>query len=134
MALDLVLAIDQGTTGTTVLVVDRKLNVIAKKNKEFRQIFPRPGLVEHDLEDIWRSTYETLGEVLSESKTDPARIAAIGITNQRETVGLWERAGGRPIHHAIVWQDRRTADRCAELKAAGKEPEVQKKTGLVPEK
>jgi glycerol kinase len=129
MTRDLVLAIDQGTTGTTVVAVDSELNVIARENREFRQIFPKPGWVEHDLEDIWASTEQTLTAVLG--KVDAKRVAAIGITNQRETVGLWERANGRPIHHAIVWQCRRTADRCRELKAAGKEEEIKRKTGLV---
>ena len=105
MTRDVVLAIDQGTTGTTVVAVDDKLNVIARENREFRQIFPKPGWVEHDLGDIWASTEETLAAVLS--KVDKSRIASIGITNQRETVGLWDR-NGAPIHNAIVWQCRRT--------------------------
>jgi glycerol kinase len=129
MTRDLVLAIDQGTTGTTVVAVDRGLNVIARENREFRQIFPKPGWVEHDLADIWASTEQTLAAVLSQ--VDAKRVAAIGITNQRETVGLWERASGRPIHNAIVWQCRRTSDRCRALKAAGKEEEIKRKTGLV---
>jgi glycerol kinase len=126
---DVVLAIDQGTTGTTVVAVDRTLNVIAKENREFRQIFPKPGWVEHDLEDIWASTEATLRAVLE--KVDGRRVAAIGITNQRETVGLWDRKTGQPIHNAIVWQCRRTTDRCAELRAAGHSAKVQKRTGLV---
>jgi glycerol kinase len=129
MTRDLVLAIDQGTTGTTVVAVDSELNVIARENREFRQIFPKPGWVEHDLSDIWASTEATLAAVLSQ--VEAKRVAAIGITNQRETVGLWERAGGRPIHNAIVWQCRRTSDRCRELKARGKEEEIRRKTGLV---
>jgi glycerol kinase len=128
---DTVLAIDQGTTGTTVVAVDAKLNVIAKENREFRQIFPKPGWVEHDLEDIWRSTEETLAAVLKNGSIDPRRIAAIGITNQRETVGLWERSTGKAIHNAIVWQCRRTADRCQALKGAGHEEEIRRRTGLV---
>jgi len=131
MSKDIVLAIDQGTTGTTVVAVDRNLNVIAKKNQEFRQIFPKPGWVEHDLEDIWQSTVQTLSAVLAEPEVDAKRIAAIGITNQRETVGLWERNGGRPLHNAIVWQCRRTADRCAELRAEGRIDDVRQRTGLV---
>ena len=129
MTRDLVLAIDQGTTGTTVVAVDHALNVIARENREFRQIFPKPGWVEHDLADIWASTEQTLAAVLGQ--VDAKRVAAIGITNQRETVGIWERASGRPIHHAIVWQCRRTADRCRALKDAGKEQEIKQKTGLV---
>ena len=128
---DIVLAIDQGTTGTTVVAVDRSLKVISKKTQEFPQIFPRPGWVEHDLEEIWRSTVETLGRVLASPEVDAARIAAIGITNQRETVGLWERVGGRPLHNAIVWQCRRTADRCDALRAEGRADDVRTRTGLV---
>jgi glycerol kinase len=131
MSKDIVLAIDQGTTGTTVLAVDKNLQVIAKQTQEFRQIFPKPGWVEHNLEDIWQSTVQTLGKVLAEPSVDAARIAAIGITNQRETVGLWERNGSRPLHNAIVWQCRRTADRCAVLRAEGRADEVRQKTGLV---
>ena len=132
MTKDIVLAIDQGTTGTTVVAVDRDLNVIAKENQEFRQIFPKPGWVEHDLEDIWSSTVQTLGAVLARPEVSADRIAAIGITNQRETVGLWNRADGRPLHNAIVWQCRRTASRCDELRAdQGRVDAIRKKTGLV---
>jgi glycerol kinase len=126
-----VLAIDQGTTGTTVLILDRRLGVRAKVNQEFRQIFPRPGWVEHDLEDIWGSTISTVQRALREAGLRGQDIAAIGITNQRETTGLWERRSGRPVHHAIVWQDRRTTEACARLKADGHEPRVREKTGLV---
>ena len=126
---DVVLAIDQGTTGTTVLAVDSGLNVIAKANREFRQIYPQPGWVEHDLEDIWTSTTETLGDVLQQ--IDSSRIAAIGITNQRETVGVWRRSDGRPVHNAIVWQCRRTAARCQQLKSDGFEDLYRNRCGLV---
>ena len=112
-----------------MLAVDRQLNVIAKANREFRQIYPQPGWVEHDLDDIWTSTTETLGMVLKE--VDGARVAAIGITNQRETVGLWRRGDGRPVHNAIVWQCRRTADRCDALKRQGLEPRYRDRCGLV---
>lgn len=128
---DLVLAIDQGTTGTTVLALDTHLNVVARKTQEFRQIYPRPGWVEHDLEDIWTSTVQTIDGVLREAGIDAARIRALGLANQRETVGLWERASGRPLHHAIVWQCRRTQDRCDALREAGHEDRVARKTGLV---
>lgn len=128
---DIVLAIDQGTTGTTVVLVDAALSVIAKRNQEFKQHYPQPGWVEHDLEDIWRTVHQTIGAVLAESKVDPARIAAIGITNQRETIGVWDRKTSRPLHHAIVWQCRRTALRCEALKAEGREHEVKERTGLV---
>ena len=126
---DVVLAIDQGTTGTTVLAVDKQLNVIAKANREFRQIYPQPGWVEHDLEDIWVSTQQTLSDVLRE--VPASRVAAIGITNQRETTGIWRRSNGQPIHNAIVWQCRRTADRCEQLKQQGLEPRYRDRCGLV---
>jgi len=131
MAASHVLAIDQGTTGTTVLILDRRLSVRAKVNQEFRQIFPKPGWVEHDLDDIWGSTVATVQRALREAGLRGNEIAAIGITNQRETTGLWDRRSGRPLHHAIVWQDRRTTDECARLKAEGHEPRVREKTGLV---
>ena len=131
MAATHVLAIDQGTTGTTVLILDRRLGVRAKVNQEFRQIFPKPGWVEHDLEDIWGSTISTVQRALREAGLRGGEIAAIGITNQRETTGLWERRSGRPLQHAIVWQDRRTTEDCARLKAAGHEARVREKTGLV---
>jgi glycerol kinase len=131
MAASHVLAIDQGTTGTTVMILDRRLQVRAKVNQEFRQIFPKPGWVEHDLDDIWGSTVGTVQRALREAGLRGADVAAIGITNQRETTGLWDRRSGRPLHHAIVWQDRRTTDECARLKAAGHEPRIREKTGLV---
>jgi glycerol kinase len=126
---DLILAIDQGTTGTTVLLVDQKLTVRARGYREFAQIYPRPGEVEHDPEAIWASVTGALGEALRPE--DAERIAAIGITNQRETTLLWERATGKPVANAIVWQDRRTAPQCSELKAAGHEDFVRQHTGLV---
>ena len=129
MAKDLVLAIDQGTTGTTVMAVNTQLDVVAKANREFRQIFPKSGWVEHDLEDIWQSTVDTLAEVLQHFDAD--RVAAIGITNQRETVGLWNKETGVPLHNAIVWQCRRTADRCQKLRDDGHEPRIRELTGLV---
>ena len=123
-----VIAIDQGTTGSTVLVLDEKLQLRGRGYQEFRQIYPTPGWVEHDPEDIWSSVTFALQAALK--GIDPASIAAIGITNQRETSVLWDRKTGKPVHNAIVWQDRRTADRCAELKAAGKEARVKELTGL----
>jgi glycerol kinase len=131
MAATHVLAIDQGTTGTTVLVLDRRLALRAKVNQEFRQIFPKPGWVEHDLEDIWGSTLSTMQRALREAGLRGSDVAAIGITNQRETSGLWDRRSSRPLNHAIVWQDRRTTDECARLKAEGREAQVREKTGLV---
>ena len=126
---DLLLAIDQGTTGTTVLVVDQRLSVRARGYREFAQIYPSPGEVEHDPEAIWASVLGALSDAMAGQ--NPERIAAIGITNQRETTLLWERDGGRPVANAIVWQDRRTAAACSELKAAGHEDFVRKRTGLV---
>ncbi|MFO1462987.1 MAG: glycerol kinase GlpK [bacterium] len=129
---DLVLAIDQGTTGTTVLILDHNLNLLAKKNNEFPQYYPEHGWVEHDLDEIWDCTVRTISEAIQAAAIDPQRIAAIGITNQRETTGIWDRGTGKPIHKAIVWQDRRTADFCNSLKKkAGMEAKIRKKTGLV---
>lgn len=126
-----VLAIDQGTTSTRAVVLDRRLAVRAQVNQEFRQVFPKPGWVEHDLEDIWETTVAVVRRALREAGVDGREIAAVGITNQRETTGLWDRRTSRPLHHAIVWQDRRTTDACARLKADGKEPWVRERTGLV---
>ena len=126
-----VLAIDQGTTGSTALVLDRRLTVKAKANFEFRQIFPKPGWVEHDFDDIWTSVQKAVARALQKASIKGTDIEAIGITNQRETTLLWERGSGKPIHNAIVWQDRRTADHCNRLKAEGKEPLVKDRTGLV---
>ncbi|MFO1518235.1 MAG: glycerol kinase GlpK [bacterium] len=128
---DLVISIDQGTTGTTVIVLDRELNILAKKNNEFPQHYPMQGWVEHNPEEIWNCTLKTLFEALSEGPIDVSRIAGIGITNQRETTVVWERATGNPIHNAIVWQDRRTAPLCEKLKKKGLEKKFRQKTGLV---
>ena len=127
---ELILAIDQGTTGTTVAVFDRSCTMRTKVNTEFRQIFPQPGWVEHDLEDIWTSVTASIQKALQSCGASAKDIQAIGITNQRETTGVWEREGGKPLHHAIVWQCRRTAPLCAKLKKAH-EPVFRRKTGLV---
>jgi len=126
-----VMAIDQGTTGTTVLIIDRRLAVRAKVNVEFRQIFPKPGWVEHELDDIWGSVHTAVQRALREAGLRGGEIGAIGITNQRETVALWDRRSGKPVHNAIVWQDRRTADACAKLKGEGRGDAIREKTGLV---
>jgi glycerol kinase len=126
-----VLAIDQGTTGSTALVLSEDARVLARATHEFAQHFPRPGLVEHDVEEIWSSVQRSVADALQAASVSAGQCAAIGITNQRETTLLWERSSGRPLHRAIVWQDRRTADRCAELKAAGHEPLFRERTGLV---
>ena len=128
---ELILAIDQGTTGTTCLLVDAELAVIARATQEFPQHFPRPGWVEHDPDEIWASVLLAIQAVLAKSGAPPSRIAALGITNQRETSLVWERSSGRAIHRALVWQDRRTAETCAALKAAGHEDRVRALTGLV---
>jgi glycerol kinase len=125
-----VISIDQGTTGTTVLVLDEELRLRGRGYQEFRQIYPQPGWVEHDATDIWGSVTYALGAALASAKIEGKDIAALGITNQRETSLLWERSSGTPVHNAIVWQDRRTADRCAELKKQGKEARVRELTGL----
>jgi glycerol kinase len=129
MSADLLLAIDQGTTGTTCLLINRELEVLAKGYAEFEQHFPQPGWVEHDPDQLWGSVLAAMRSALEGH--DATRIAAIGITNQRETSLIWDRASSDPIHRALVWQDRRTADRCAELKASGHEDMVRERTGLV---
>jgi glycerol kinase len=126
-----ILAIDQGTTGSAAAVVDAQGNVRSKVKKEYRQIFPKPGWVEHDPEDIWSSVLDTVASALAQAKISGRDIAAIGITNQRETSILWDRKSGRAAANAIVWQDRRTADFCAGLKKAGLEKVFRHKTGLL---
>src|SRR3954469_25761010 len=119
---DYLLAIDQGTTGTTVLVLNRSLNVLGRGYREIPQIYPRPGEVEHDPAAIWSSVTAALAAALRQAGVSASGIAAIGITNQRETTLLWERATGKTIGNAIVWQDRRTAPVCEAMKEAGLEP------------
>ncbi|MBX2812209.1 MAG: glycerol kinase GlpK [Myxococcales bacterium] len=128
---DLILALDQGTSGTTTLIMDRELRLLAKVNREFPQHFPKPGWVEHDLNEIWASVEETIGLALKAAQIDPRRIAALGITNQRETIGVWDRTTGQPVHRAIVWQCRRTASFCGDLKDEGYEALFREKTGLL---
>ncbi|HTA89247.1 MAG TPA: glycerol kinase GlpK [Polyangiaceae bacterium] len=126
-----ILAIDQGTTGTTALVMALDGSTLGRKNCEFPQYFPEPGQVEHEPEEIWQSVLAAISGALQISNVRGSEIAAIGITNQRETTLLWDRATGQAVQRAIVWQDRRTAARCAELKAAGHEARVRELTGLV---
>jgi glycerol kinase len=126
-----VLALDQGTTSTRSVLFDAVGGVVAVAQRELTQHFPQPGWVEHDALEIWATQAATITEALERARLLPKDIAAIGITNQRETTVLWERASGRPVTRAIVWQDRRTADACARLKAEGHEPEVMRRTGLV---
>ncbi|MBO6726865.1 MAG: glycerol kinase GlpK [Rhizobiaceae bacterium] len=126
-----VLAIDQGTTSSRAIIFDKKTSVVATGQKEFTQHFPASGWVEHDPEDIWKSVVSTVRSALRRAKLEAKDISAIGITNQRETVVIWDRETGKPIHNAIVWQDRRTAPLCQKLKKKGLEPKFSKKTGLL---
>lgn len=126
-----ILALDQGTTSSRALVFDRDGTVRGLAQKEFRQFFPAPGLVEHDAGEIWASQLGVAVEAIARAGLTAADIAAIGITNQRETTVVWDRATGKPIHHAIVWQDRRTAGRCDLLRSQGHEATFRAKTGLV---
>jgi glycerol kinase len=126
-----VLALDQGTTSTRAILFDADLRVAAVAQEELPQHYPRPGWVEHDPEDIWRAAVATCRAAMARAGATAADIAALGITNQRETVVVWDRTTGAPIHRAIVWQDRRTAEDCAALKAAGHEPRVTERTGLL---
>jgi glycerol kinase len=128
---DLVMAIDAGTTGVMVQVLDASTEVRGRAYSEFAQHYPRPGWVEHDAEEIWLVTERLLSEALSDASAGPADVAAIGITNQRETTVLWDRATGKPVASAIVWQCRRSAPICERLKADGLEPEMRARTGLV---
>lgn len=126
-----ILAIDQGTTGTTVALVDETAHLVAKVTTDFAQIFPRPGWVEHDPEAIWKSVLTGIQKVFERSKVSVHHVVGIGITNQRETVVLWERSNFRPVYNAIVWQCRRTSDRCLKLQKTPWKQKVKKLTGLV---
>ncbi|MFB6344429.1 MAG: glycerol kinase GlpK [bacterium] len=128
---DYICAIDQGTTGSKALILDDELTVHSRVVREFEQIYPEPSWVEHDPESIWYSTLEAIAEARQLAGIDPGEIEAVGITNQRETTLLWDRATGDPVYNAIVWQDRRTADRLETLKDAGHEDAVREKTGLL---
>ena len=128
---DMILAIDQGTTSSRAIVFDARLRPVSVGQKEFRQFYPKSGWVEHDPEEIWSSVLATCKSALRKSKVKSSSVKAIGITNQRETVVIWSRRTGKPIHKAIVWQDRRTAEFCEALKAKGQEPLFGKKTGLL---
>jgi glycerol kinase len=126
-----ILGIDAGTTGVRTFAIDASSTVVRSAYREFPQYFPEPGWVEHDPEEIWTATLATLATVVNECAAAGETVAAIGITNQRETTVLWDRRTGRPAHRAIVWQDRRTAGRCDEWRAAGHEPTIRELTGLV---
>lgn len=126
-----VLTIDQGTTGSTALVMDSRGRVTARAYREFTQYFPKPGWVEHDPEEIWEVSLRVMRLALRRAGIKPPEVAAIGITNQRETTVVWDRKTGKPVHRAIVWQDRRTAARCEQLRAEGALSRVRNRTGLV---
>jgi glycerol kinase len=128
---DFILAVDQGTTSSRAMIFDGSYRVRGVAQQEFPQIFPRSGWVEHDPDDIWRTVLATMQAALAQAKLAPSDIAAIGITNQRETTLIWDRKTGRAIHNAIVWQDRRTADCCEKLRRDGMEGVVTAKTGLL---
>src|SRR5215831_7800457 len=131
MATQYVLALDQGTTSSRSILFDHAGSIMTVAQKEFRQIFPQPGWVEHDPEEIWSSQVGVMAEAMAKKGLKPDQVAAIGITNQRETTIVWDRKSGKPVYNAIVWQDRRTAAFCDELKAGGHSTIVQQKTGLI---
>ncbi len=126
-----VLAIDQGTTGTRAILFDQKASPISSAYQEFSQIYPQPGWVEHDPVEIWKSCRAVINQALAKSRLEASAIEAIGITNQRETTILWDKGTGKPVHPAIVWQDRRTAHFTSGLRKLGYEPVIREKTGLV---
>jgi glycerol kinase len=126
-----ILAIDQGTTGTTCLVFDEDARLVGRAYREFDQYFPEPGWVEHDAEEIWDVSSAVAKDALDAARVAPSEVRAIGITNQRETVVCWDERTGKPLYRAIVWQDRRTADRCEDLRSQGEEARIREKTGLV---
>ena len=126
-----ILALDQGTTSSRAILFDHQGNTCALANQEFKQYYPQPGWVEHDAEEIWQSQVAVAENILEEAKVKPADLAAIGITNQRETVVIWDRKTGKPIHPAIVWQCRRTAAMCDRIRAEGFNRTIREKTGLV---
>jgi len=128
-----ILALDQGTTSSRALLIDGSGRIKARAQKEFPQIYPQPGWIEHDPLEIWSSQYQVALEVLKKSEIDPKSIAGIGIANQRETTVVWDRRSGEPVYNAIVWQDRRTSDFCVELKKSRHRAQIEDATGLVPD-
>ncbi len=131
MSKQYVIAFDEGTTGCRTIVFDKNRNIVSEAYQEFKQIYPKPGWVEHNAEEIWAAQLATAKKALGEANIDPQSVAAIGITNQRETTVVWDKETGKPIYNAIVWQDRRTASICEELKARGLEPYIRENTGLL---
>src|SRR6187431_1134311 len=126
-----ILALDQGTTSSRSLIIDERGHVVSIAQKEFQQHFPASGWVEHDPEEIWSTQFSVANEAMAKASLSPKDIAAIGITNQRETTILWEKSTSKPIAMAIVWQDRRTTELCEQLKKKGLEPLFMEKTGLL---
>ncbi len=126
-----ILSLDQGTTSSRSIVFNHRGDILSVAQKEFAQIYPFPGWVEHDAEEIWSSQISTIGEAVAKAGITIRQIAGIGITNQRETTVLWDRASGKPVYNAIVWQDRRTADDCDALVNAGHAGMIRDKTGLI---
>ncbi|MFC6823890.1 FGGY family carbohydrate kinase, partial [Halopelagius fulvigenes] len=126
-------AIDQGTTGTRFMVFDHDGQVVANAYQKHEQVYPEPGWVEHKPQEIWENTKEVIDAALAEAGIGSDQLDAIGITNQRETTLIWDRESGKPIHNAIVWQDRRTTDRVEKLQEEGKEGWIREKTGLEPD-
>ena len=131
MSAHYILALDQGTTSSRSLVVDKQGVIIGQAQKEFKQIFPQPGWVEHDANEIWSTQFGTMAEAMAQAGINTKQVSGIGITNQRETTVVWDKISGQPVYNAIVWQDRRTAAYCDELKAAGLAEKIQQKTGLI---
>lgn len=128
----MILAIDQGTTGTTCFVYDERFEPVGRAYREFEQHFPKPGWVEHDLAELWSVTHAVAGEALADAgDVRPGELAAVAIANQRETVGVWDPSTGEPLHRALVWQDRRTTPLCEQLRTDGHEPLIRARTGLV---
>ena len=126
-----VLAIDQGTTGSTALVFSRQDGVLGRSYSEFTQHYPEPGWVEHDPEEIWQVSRRVMAEAISNANLEAGELSAIGITNQRETAVVWDRATGQPVHRAVVWQSRQSAPICERLRKEGHEPLFRERTGLV---
>src|SRR5690606_32077863 len=130
MEAQFIMALDQGTTSSRAIIFDKEGNIVAVAQKEFKQIYPQPGWVEHDPNEIWSTQAGVAAEVIVKAGTSGDKIAAIGITNQRETTIVWDRKTGKPLYNAIVWQDRRTAGYCDELRGKGLADDIRSKTGL----
>ena len=128
---NLILALDQGTTSSRSILFNQQFGIEMQSQREFQQHFPDSGWVEHNAMDIWQTTLDTCHEAMAQAQVTSADIAAIGITNQRETTIIWDRSTGKPVYNAIVWQDRRTSDLCSQLKEQGLEPLVTANTGLL---